>query len=231
MKYPRIQQGLGSLNAKVFNQIMDQLEGLSVQDDPKQSVNKLVTGRPFLATLTNAVELRTLDGFSSDVYGNRYLYEWREVYMYWANGGRNHAVEWKLNSDGSYYREGTIGTSFADCTAAVNLVEMQNTARGAGNGFMGPGIQLNDTTAPLEIDSTEGNLPNSVTGQVVQIFPLTYPKPSPGSGVDTFYVFNQDNPIDCSTTSFRASTFNFSNDLGSDWGVLRDYDVDLGGFS
>ena len=234
--YPRIQKGLGNLNARTFNQMMAQLEDLSTSEAVKGSKFGNAIGKPFLAAIINSVALRTLDGLSSDTYGNRYLYEWREITMSWmrGNGGctpttRNHQIDWKTNPDGTYYRSGSIGTSYLDCTAAVNLVELQNNAEGNAGGYMGPGIYLTSEQVPEPVDHVQETQPDR--GQIVMMYPLTFPKPGDCEGSDTFYVFNQDNPITCTTSTFRSSTFNFDNDLGSDWGVLRDYDVDLGAFS
>ena len=238
-EYPRVQKGLGNLNASTFNQVMSQLENLSNVESAKGAKFGNAVGKPFLAAIINSVALRTLDELSSDLYGNRYLYEWREVTMSWmyGNGGctptaRNHTVEWKTNPDGTYFRSGTIGTYPGDCTAAVNLVELQNNAEGSQGGYMGPGIFLTTEQVPEPIDHLCDTQGQYGRGQIVMMYPLSFPKPgSTCEGADTFYVFSQDNPINCTTTSFRASTFSFENDLGSDWGVLRDYDVDLGAFS
>ena len=238
--YPRIQRGLGNLDARTFNQVMSQLEDLS-NVNPKQTAkfgNSL--GRPFLAAIINSVALRTIDQLSGDEYGNRYLYEWREVDMRWPVSpvdnctptARNHMVRWRLDPDGSYTRSGSIGTGPDDCTAAVNLVELQNNAEGTSGGYMGPGIYLTSEQVPDPIDHLCDTQGTTARGQIVLMYPLTFPKPGlTCEGSDTFYVFTQDNPITCTTSSFRSSTFSFDNDLGSDWGVLRDYEVDLGAFT
>ena len=237
--YPRIQRGMGNLNPRVFNQVMAQLEDLSNPAQPSGPQFANGAARPFLAILTSATNLRTIDGYTSQPYGFNWLYEWHEVKLAWDLGstacttaGRRVTHLERRNPDGTKLRSGTIGTSPADCTAAVNIVEIQNSS---DSRIVGPGMQLPDNTDVLPI-GTDAN--SSPPAQVVLMHSFSFTRgvdPLTGSEgcteVDTFYAFWQDNPLQCSTSSFRSSTFNFDNDLGSDWGVLRDYDVDLGAFT
>ncbi len=237
--YPRIQRGMGNLNPRVFNQVMAQLEDLSNTGQPAGPQFSNGGSRPFLAILTSATNLKTIDGYTSQPYGFNWLYEWHEVKLAWdlssspctPEGRRVQPLE-RRKPDGTKLRSGTIGTSFSDCTAAVNIVEIQNSS---DSRLVGPGMQLPDATDVLPI----GNDANSYEpAQVVLMYSFSFTRgvdPLTGSEgcteVDTFYAFWQDNPLQCSTSSFRSSTFNFDNDLGSDWGVLRDYEVDLGAFT
>jgi len=231
--YPRIQRGLGNLTPRTFNQAMSQLEELSNTKAPGTQILPQGNARPFLARLIGAQNLRLIDSYSGEPLGFRWLYSWREVELEWDRdttsctpNGRRVDVRDKLNPDGSYYRTGDIGTDYTDCTAAVNLNEMFNDS---DSRMVGPGFVMGANTEALPI----GNV-NESNEQIVLMYSFSYPRKlndDACTDTDTFYFFTQDNPLSCDTSSFRASTFTFVNDLGSDWGVLRDYDVDLGAFT
>lgn len=231
--YPRIQRGLGNLSPRVFNQIMSQLEDLSNTQAPATGRFPAGAARPFLARLTVAHNLRLLDSYSGEGLGFRWLYDWREVELQWDKSssdvcvpeGRRVDVVTKLNPDGTFFRTGSVGTTYADCTAAVNLNELFNDS---DSRLVGPGFVLGANSEALAIGNAY-----ELTDQVVMIHPFSYPRDQGGTCTETdvFYTFTQDNPLSCDTSTFRSSTFTFDNDLGSDWGVLRDYDVDLGAFN
>lgn len=236
--YPRIQRGMGNLTPQVFNQIMGQLEDLSNSQAPTGSGFQQTGARPFLAVLTSATQLTTIDDYSSTGYGFTWLYEWKEVELDYTDriappnqcdpSKRKVGYRIKLDSSGAAAQVGVIGTSSEDCTAATNLLEINNST---ASKVVGPGMVLDANTVALEIGNDANLMP-----QVVLMHSFSYRRTRYGEATgtcfktDTFYVFSQDSPLDCSTSSFRSSTFTFGNDLGSDWGVLRDYEVDLGAF-